>query len=259
MVRQNIIKPFVQSFIAIIASYPALLVEICTRHRFGVRYFPFVSCVSAIFVMLLLGVIWTGWQDALYIIFFQEMPPSRDDFSFSNILFVAFGVLAFVQSLKHYRNQQKEGRTVDFQRFSLSQGESRPYWYKLAEYLPESIYERLPVNETNLRRYYEPFTAILIGLIFLVLPFSRSFGLVIVFCGLMYYWRTSIQYAWGRDWLLNLIDNEILAAEMEAVFMEDKPPAETRGVMVQMPLPENMERRKALFDELNKGNSKGFQ
>lgn len=246
--RHNMWKPLLQHFIIALSSYPALMIEIFTRHKFGQRNFSLSSCISALGILLLLGVIFTGWQDMIGMLFGVRGRSFRQDGAeYFLLLFVIAGL---VQAVRHKKEQSRFGRTVDFARYSRSNGEPYSYWYKLEKYLPNWITEKLPVNPENIWRYYEPFTAIAIGVVLLPIPFTRLLGVLLIICGLFYYWRTSIQYAGGYEYILDLIDEMIIAEASRDFMSPDVIEPNAYGVNVYAPMPDDPNLRERLMEKI---------
>ena len=243
--RENMWKPVLQHLIIGFSSYPALMVEIFSRHKFGQRNFSLSSCVLALTLLLFLGVVYTDWLDIIGMLFGVRGRSFRPNGS--EIFLLLFIIAAFIQAIRHKKEQMRFGRTVDFERYSRSNGEPYAYWYKLERYLPNFLLSRLPLNSVNIWRYYEPFAAILIGIVLLPIPFTRLLGVLLIICGLFYYWRTSIQYAGGYEYILDLID-EMIVSEHTREFMSPEPELDnSHGVHVYAPMPDDPNLRERLM------------
>lgn len=253
LTRKNAFKRLFQSLIVNVSSYFALLVEGVTRHKFGERYMSYASCVSAVFVTLFFGVFWTDWQKPLEYMLGARFSKNFFGVDLGAIMLVAYCGLFLVMTWRHRKEWKREGKTIDFERFSLSYGDARPECFWIAERLPKWLTNRIPVNDRNLWRYYEPFAAMMVGIVFLIIPWTRTFGAMMFLCGLFYYLRTRIQFSWGKEILLDKIDDMLLAEMAERIFMQRLPPEETKGVKVMTPLPENVDLRRALYEDAVQG------
>ena len=202
--RENMIRKFLQSLLILLSSYPALLIEIFTRRKFGERYLPLSSCLTAIAILLFVFVLADDFVNP----FIRGYGSNRyaNDFEWNKLPVIVFAIAALIQSIRHKRESVTDGKTVDFNRFSRSAGLSYAYWYKLESILPKGLYNRLPITERNLRRYYEPLSAVMIGIVLLPLPFTRLLGIILIICGFFYYQRARIQYLWAYDFILNDIE-----------------------------------------------------
>lgn len=247
LARVNMWKPLVQDIIVFFSSYPALLIEVFTRHKFGQRYFSMSSSLIAIFLLLAFGLASRGFQEFIAMLIGAQRSDVRTD-GYEYTLLI-FALAALIMSIRHKLEIMRHGQTIDFKRFSRSHGEPRSYWYRLSEILPARWLERLPLTHENIWRYYEPLAAILIGLLLLPIPFTRLLGALLIVCGLFYYWRTSIQYAWGNNHVLNLID-DILLAEGLRDYMSPEPVQNNKGVHVYTPMPDDPHLKQRLMERL---------
>ncbi len=253
LTRQNMLRPIWHGFVLMFSSWPSLVVEIFTRRKFGERYFSLASCFTTIGIVLFFTVWFTDWQVWLwrsmgYGVQYSDVRGGNA----SKIVILIFAAIALFVSFRHKREIKRQGKTLDMERFSQSGGIGCSYWYRLYEILPSWLADRYPVHEETLLRFYEPISAILVGLVCTILPFTRILGLVLIVCGTFYYWRSSVSYAQGRHLVLDMIDKLILNEEMEAVFVNDAPPEEHSGVFVMAPRPESQDMRQALYDAMQK-------
>lgn len=245
--RSNLWKPILQDLIVAFTSYPALLLELFFRHRFGQRYFSLSSCFMAIALLFIFGVAYTGWQDFFAMLMgIRSNEIKSDGYEYPLLLFC---VAALIASIGHKRELMRNGQTIDFERYSKSNGEPRAYWYRLSTVLPQWCLQKLPLTPENIWRYYEPLTAGIVGLLLLPIPFTRLLGLLLFVCALLYYWRTSIQYAWGHNHVLNLID-DILLAEGLRDYMSPEPVQNNKGVHVYTPMPDDPHLKQRLMERL---------
>ena len=253
LTRKNLLRPFLHALVLAFSSWPALVIEIFTRRKFGERYFSLGSCFTALGIVLFLTVWYTDWQVWLwrgmgYAVQYSDVR----GWNASKIVMLVFAAVALIISFRHKREIKRQGQTLDMERFSQSGGIGCNYWYRLYETLPAWLADRYPMHEVNLQRYYEPVAAIIAGLICTLLPFTRILGLVLIICGVFYYWRSAVSYAQGRHLILDMIDDLILTRETETVFVDDAPPEEHSGVFVMAPRPKDRDMRQALYDAMEK-------
>lgn len=257
--RNNLIKPLIQHVVVGLSSYPALLIELFTRKKFGQRYMSVASCVTAILAMFFFAILLQSTQRTFLSLFGIRSHGSY--FGFSEILVLMFGLVAYFKAIQHKRERMKLGGTLDFNRYSRSWGIPCAYWHKLEKMLPTFLLKKIPFNNHNIRQYYEPFSAILIGLILIAFPFGRTLGMILFFCGILYYARTRIQFSWGRAYVLDHIDQVILNEELHKFWtgaLEEND--DMRGVMVTTPIPKTPEQKTTLAQHvLNDLTTGGFQ
>ncbi|WP_417591426.1 hypothetical protein [Owenweeksia hongkongensis] len=246
--RTNLWKPIFLDVIVTFSSYPALLIELFTRFRFGQRYFSLSSCFMAIALLFVFGVAYTGWQD--FFAMLMGIRPNEiksDGYEYPLLLFC---VAALVASIVHKRELMANGQTIDFKRYSKSNGQPRDYWYRLSKVLPDWWLEKLPLTPENIWRYYEPLAAGLIGLLLLPLPFTRLLGLLIFVCALFYYWRTSIQYSWGYHHMLDVVDEMMVGEYLRDFMTDDSQDKADVGVNVYVPMPNDTHLKQKLIERM---------
>ena len=231
--RQNLLRPGLFGFVLMFSSYPSLLIEVFTRRKFGERHFSLGSCFTAVLIMLFFMVAVPEWQVPLLrdLGFAVDYAQVRG-WNLSKILLVLYAIAVIGIAVYHKREIRKQGQTIDFERFSQSEGVAFPYWYRLYHRLPRWIQRKYPMDEMSLRRFYEPVTAIVLGFVLVLLPFTRSFGMVIMICGIAYYCRSAVKYALGYHYILDKIDEMILTREMKVVFVQYEPFEDHAGVYV---------------------------
>ncbi len=96
----------------------------------------------------------------------------------------------------------------------------------------------LPLRETTVRRFIDPLTALIIGIVFFML--FRWFGLYIIFCAVCLFLFETIDYQKQIDRMLdqldNLIESEVVAENTEyfqsggAGAAKERPIAQTAGI-----------------------------
>ncbi|WKN45373.1 hypothetical protein [Tunicatimonas pelagia] len=245
------LRPILYGFILILSSWPSLLIEVFTRRKFGERHFSVGSCLTAVGIMLFFMVFVPDWQvpllrDLGYSVQYSDVR----GWTVSKVLIVMYGIAVMLISLYHKYDILKKGQTMNSERYSKSEGIAFLYWYRLFGRLPTWVREWCPMDEMTLRRYYEPITAFLIGLVFFLIPFTTMFGFVIMICGGLYFWRSYVKYALGYHAMLDMMDDMILAEELEDVITEDEPVGDHRGVFVLAPKPNNPNLREDLYEAM---------
>ncbi len=150
-------------------------------------------------------------------------------------------------SIKHRMEISKYGTTYDFKRFSLSQGEIAPFWYRL---IGQKILG-IKINEYMIHIVFEPALGFLVGSLLLIFPFSRLVGGVLIFSAICFAIKNFTQAQLGRNWVLDIIDDKICNELNHDIFIEDKPSQETKGVYLPIELPKEEETRKIIYDAFN--------
>ena len=189
--RQNLWKPVLQDIILTLSSYPSLLVEVFTRKQFGERYFSLSSAFTAVAFVMIFFVLLPGWQvPLLNELGFDIRYSDVRGWSVDKAVTLMFIAAMLIISFYHKRDIKQHGQTLNSERYSKSSGIAFNYWYDFHGYFPRWITDRIPMDEMSLTRFYQPVTAMVIGLPLVILPFTRSVGFILIGSGAFYYWRS---------------------------------------------------------------------
>ena len=221
-------------FFSVLAHLPARIVEIFLRRNFGERYYSLDAPVIMFLAMSYPLYIWisTGSYE-----FIQMM-----GFSWFWILF-SFVFLGF--AIKRKREINHDLQSFDDAKYSMYSGDEWSIWYRFENKLP-----RLFKRDTffyNIERVYEGGLFLIVGFVFLFIPFSRYVGVLLIFSGASYMFTMYLRYLKSRDMVLDQIDDKIHNEDMHDAFTNDK---SKRGFRWFGPKPDDPQFRETIAESL---------
>ena len=235
--RGNSILGLVYFVFGFFLSAASSIVEVFLRKKFGERYLTFSQ---AIILFILMNTIYDYIGMTYAVLFGARL--GRDGETF---LFI-FSVIYLGLSIMHRLEIRKYGTTYDFKRFSLSNGEIAPFWWKI---IGKKV---IGIRITKYLVYVllEPAIPVLAGLLFLPFEFTRAVGVLLVLSGFCFGLRNISMAQSGRNWVLDNIDKRITNEVKYDVFIGRKPQSETKGVYLPIELPEDEATRLALYNSV---------
>ncbi len=216
-----------------ISSYPSYIVEAFMRKHYGERYYSFSVAIIISFSMLypfiflgdkVRGVLGLPW--------------------------ILFTLIFLYKSIRHRMEFRRYSMNYDFDRFSYSDGEIFDFWYDL---IGTKILG-LTVTRYRILVLFEPAIPVIVGLFLMLMPFTRPVGILIFFSGLLFGYRSLMKAYYARGYVLDAIDEQIVARWKQDVIMEEKPKAQTGGLSFPIELPQSNDLRQKLIsnvDEIN--------
>ncbi len=243
--RTNLVRDFIVGLFMLFASHGSAIVEVFMRKRFGERYITLAQSIGIFFGVLLFYPVIIY----LYASFLELTGNGIRGIKLSQLrnsaLFLSIFMLIFLGlSIYHRLEIKRYGTAYDFKRFSLSDGELAPFWYKI---IGKKI-GFIKISSYLVNVLLEPLVPILIGLILTLIPFTKLTGILLIICGLMFMAKNFNKAQQGRNWVLDNIDKKISNEMKYDVFIGRKPKKDTKGVYLPIELPENEETRKALYN-----------
>ncbi|WP_294293588.1 hypothetical protein [uncultured Chryseobacterium sp.] len=224
MRRENIIKKFFLSLFDFFVSGSRLLLEVFIRKNFGERYFRLSAAIILIIEFGLLPFLLvflqrkfgSSTQETQITDVWSDEPatvadPTADPSLWTGYIgWYAFLGLFLFFSIKHYLDKKRQPSAFDFEKFSLSSGELQSYT------------SRIPLFDTKNRRlrecFVEPLFFMVIGIAFLLI--HQHVGWLLVICSLLYSSNYIAAYESGDNFILDIIDEQILNQEMEKDFVD---------------------------------------
>lgn len=224
MRRENIIKKFFLSLFDFFVSGSRLLLEVFIRKNFGERYFRLSAAIILItefgllpFLLVFLQrkfgsstqetQVTDVWSDDPAPV---AAPPADPSLWTGYIGWYIFLGLFLLFSIRHYLDKKRQPSAFDFGKFSLSSGELQSYT------------SRIPLFDTKNRRLrecvIEPLFFMVIGIVFLLI--HQHVGWLLVICSLLYSANYVAAYESGDNFILDIIDEQILNKEMEQDFVD---------------------------------------
>ncbi|GFZ79686.1 hypothetical protein GCM10011531_06990 [Aquaticitalea lipolytica] len=219
--------------IFIISSYPSYIVEVFMRKHFGERYFSF-SVAVIISLTMLYPFIFLGNR-------------VRGALGISWLLFT---LLFLYKSIRHRMEYKRFSMTYNFDRFSYADGEIFDFWYDLIG----TKLLGLTVTRYRILVLFEPAIPVLIGLLLMLVKFTRPIGILIFFSGLLFGYRNTMKAYAARSYVLDAIDEQIVSKWKYDVIMEEKPKSQTGGLSFPIELPKSNDIRQNLIDNVDEKN-----
>lgn len=228
--RKNHAGEFIASIFLLFASHASSIIEVFLKKRFGERYITMAQSIT-LFLVLNFGY---AWLDDTF----------RIRLDGASIFMFIFSSIYLGLSIYHRLEIKKYGTTYDFKRFSLSDGELTPFWSKFITGMTRG----LNPSSYQISVFLEPLIPIVVGIIFIVIPFTRPVGILLFLCGIVYGVRNFSKAQKGRNWVLDNIDKKISSEMKYDVFIGRKPKQETKGVYLPIDLPDDENLRKSLYN-----------
>lgn len=228
--RSNIVGAAIAGIFAIFASHASAIVEVFLRKRFGERYITLSQSIGLFIAMNLI----LPWVDKVF----------RLDMRDGDIFLLVFSLIYLGLSIYHRMEISKYGTAYDFKRFSLSDGEIAPFWYKIIG----RRFLGFKISRYTVHIFLEPAIPFLIGAALMLTEYTRMVGVLLFVCGITYSMRNLSKAQQGRNWVLDNIDKQITNEMKYDVFIGRKPKKDTKGVYLPMDLPENPEVVESLYE-----------
>ena len=245
--RTNAVKDFIVGFFMLFASHGSAIVEVFMRRKFGERYITLAQSIGIFIVVSIFFPLFYAW----YIEFVSGIAAMMGERGIrarpSGISFVVLFLfmLAFLgMSIYHRLEIKRYGTTYDFKRFSLSDGEIHPLWWKV---IGREILG-FKISQYTVRVLLEPLVPTVLGFIMSFIPGVNLVGVLLLVCGLSFMARNFNKAQMGRDWVLDNIDKKISNEMKYDVFIGRKPKKDTKGIYLPIELPESEETRKSLYN-----------
>jgi len=230
MKRDNIILEVVFSFLFSLSAIPSYIVEVFLRRKFGSRYFTSSYAILISIVM--------------FAIYFFGGDLAKQSLGFTWAIFTG---LFLWKSIKHRLEITKYGVTYDFERFSLSDGESWKFWDKLIGNKIAGI----TITRYLILVVLEPAVPVLTGLLLMPIPFTRGVGFLLFTSGLLFGFRSFMKTQKARNHILDMIDEQLAKKWKHDVLVEQKPKSETAGFSLPVELPSSRKLRQDLCNAMD--------
>jgi len=257
--RTNYLKEIIVGFLMLFASQASAIVEVFLRRKFGERYITLAQSIGlfALIILTIPAIIYFQLTFQSSLAGFGLTFSKKLSFMIQSVdRFLALFMIVFLaRSIYHRLEIKRYGTAYDFKRFSLSDGEIFPFWWKI-------IGQDFGFGKVT---YYlvvvllEPAIPILLGLFFTLIPFTRLTGILIFICGVLFLIRNFNKAQQGRDWVLDNIDKKISNEMKYDVFIGRKPKKDTKGIYLPIELPEDEETRQALYNMVEDSFSNGSE
>lgn len=234
--RKNVLKEMVLNFFFSISSGPRLLLEVFIRKNFGERYFYMASAYT---VAILLSIIPLLSHGLLFI--FSRYGGYRlpNSFLWDNKLWYGFIVAFLIMSVKRNREIKRSPSVFDFAKHTRYPGIIDKRFYTL-------FGKNWTIREVE--TFVEPVFFFVIGLGILII--DRSLGWLLIVSSICYSISYRGAYYNGDNFVMDIIDKQILNEELVNAVVDGKQGEDTRGVRIYGRIPITPEARRKLLPHL---------
>ncbi|MGB3464543.1 MAG: hypothetical protein WBA74_04705 [Cyclobacteriaceae bacterium] len=199
------IHPATILIVMIIVMIPARVVEVVIRKNFGERYYSLKAGLLPVVVLIL-------YPLGLYQAYKSGNTEVQMDWFY--ILFL----LAYIGcAIKRKMEISYELHSFDDSKYSYYAGDQLSLWKKYALKIPR-VFPKESFSY-NVERAYEGGLFIAVGIVFVLVSFSRIVGGVMVVCGIMYIIHAYNRYKLSRYMILDKIDEKILNGYLYDAFI----------------------------------------
>ena len=168
---------------------------------------------------------------------------------FFNWFWAVFVIAYVVVSYIHHKAQGFSLTRYDFDKFSLNEGQFILPWEKLVSKL--NMNKRL--TPIFIECVLEPLVIFIISIVFIIIPFSRSVGVVLLLSSIIYSISYIAAYWRSRNDILDRNDERIMNEDMAEVFMGDvEIPDLPENTRIQLPpiMPEKKEHKEEIYKQI---------
>lgn len=216
-----------------LANYPRLYLEVFFRSNFGERYFGPHSVIGGFLVFLLIPfVIESGIGNT----------PSMEVIGRHFVWYAFLSAFAFFAVKRLIETKRRPG-VFDFARYSKSNGDLHPRLQRFWAAVWMELFGKLPSPRT-MEIYLEAVPFLLLGFIgWLVDP---MFGNFMIFCSVVYSVSFMAEYWLGDQFIMDMIDEWIVAEQTKKHMFADVSPDQMKGVNFRFDKPSDPAFRQTL-------------
>ncbi|MGB5943276.1 MAG: hypothetical protein WBG71_10370 [Leeuwenhoekiella sp.] len=233
--RHNYILGFFVAFFMLFASNASAIVEVFLRRNFGERYITLAQSIGLFFI-LIVSSFWAAGMAKL-------MGAAISTTIYGIVLSLIFALAFLVMSIIHRLEINKYGTTYDFKRFSLSNGDPIPF---LKQIIGRDLWG-FKITQYRYNLFVEPAIPFLIGIVLCLTVVFLPLGILLAFCGFIFFIRNFAIAQGARNFVLDIIDKKISSESQHDLIVNRKPPSETKGVYLPIELPEDKATRMAIY------------
>ncbi len=236
--KSSLVDYFLAFFLAFCAI-PRILLEVFIRKNFGERYLR----LSAVIVISLILAVWPliviGSYSAVSALTKSKKMTAYTGWAAINYISWYIFIFAFLAiSIYHWRKLKRSRGKFDFAKYSLYAGDIHPLFYSI------QIKGKGPSTRL-VECLLEPLFFFLLG--FALIFLQQRIGVVLVICSIFYGLSYLAAYRQGDDFVLDKIDEIIVAEQMENIFIDDLDTEETNGVRFMGRKPQDKNLRRVLL------------
>jgi hypothetical protein len=236
--RTNAFKEFILMFFLSISSWPRLVVELFTRHRFGIRYFTWSGSVVFVLLLSLYPII---KQTSIRFFFGNYYGPELEITELIKHYFTWYAYLAAMLYMAYIRRDEikREPGDFDFEWFSLSAGVIDNRFINIS-------WGGKPVTIRTVETLIEPGLFFCCGLILWLI--GQSLGSLLMACAVIYGMSYRAQYYIGDNFILDKSDELIANRQLHNTYVNEMNVSETQGFQIHARRPAAPDYRRDLAD-----------
>lgn len=234
--RENIVRDFFLKLFMGSTSFARLLIEVFIRKNMGRRYFNLSAAFFTalfLFIIPLLPKVFPIFLNSFYPLTFWQTIKEYWMWYLFIAVFLYFSYLRY-KDIKHLK------AVYDFDHFSLSSGDTLPFFWKLK-------FRDKHFSPRTLEIFIEPLP-FFIGGILLMLIGQKLLGGLIAFSAIVYCISYARAYAVGDEFMLDKIDKRICNEEIARTFTTDEPTG--RGFRFYGEKPNSKETREDIYKDM---------
>lgn len=239
--RDNAFLKFISGFAQIFEKPPRLLLCVFLRENFGERHFNIVSASTLAFFLF--------FPFLLYLFGLHEQVPALGWIKNFNVFWLLFVCAFLVMSFRHHKAQKFSLTKYDFDKFSLTEGDSILPWHKILGALNMSQSLTSIVREVIM----EPLLVFIVGIVLAIIPFSRAVGVILIISSIIYALSYLAAYWRARNSILDSNDERIVNEDMAKVFMGDIDiPDLPENTRIKFPpiLPQRKDQKEGIYNQM---------
>lgn len=238
--RVNFIKVLIFRYFFPLAVFFRVPLEIFFRKEMGHRYYsaPFTLVIGLLLFLVPFYVVGNGHP-------FYALN-HLSDLNWSEFLkafstwFIFLGFFAYF-GFKRWKELENGPSPFDGERLTTSSGYMEDYY---AKFIPKYLLQ----NPRRCDIYGEPFPFLIAGLV--LSYFGQAIGVLMILCSIIYCLSYLGAYFSGDDYLMEIIDNEVLGDNGIAAFMDDENVANRHGIQFYMKRPSSEELRRKFAQKM---------
>ncbi len=229
--RQNTLLEMILTLSMSLCSYPRLIIEVFIRKNFGERYFNLASAITVGIVLFIIPLLSLPGRSA----------ETWIDVLKTNFLWYAYLAAFAFFSRKRWIEVRRNPSVFDFGTYSLSAGEGYNFFFTLK---PGDV----PATPRSVEIFWEPILFFISGIALLAM--GQSLGLLLTVSSIIYSLSYMAMYKMGDDFIMDLIDNKIMADMTRNIIVLNHGPEKTKGARFYGRKPQDPALREIIANEM---------
>lgn len=236
---ENALRAIWYGFIYALAHWPSMMIHVFTRKNMGERFFTLAAPISFCAIL------------SLPFIFKNELDRLGDFAGPLNWFGIIFLGLYLAIAIERRLEFKRHSHEFDPEKFSKYEGDRLVYDWAIEKFKADTLVGKI-LGWRFVMRNFESLLFIITGLLLLLIPFSRLVGFLLVVSGLLDMAKTRVQFAKGRNYVLDQYDNVIVSREFKESFVNNKKPKDSKYLdLSHLPRSNNRQVNEMLADMIN--------